>query len=162
MTAPIQKILVYIDGTEGSITAAQYAICLSQTTGAELIALYVINTRALAELLKSRVFLKSEQEEYQRDLEADAERYLNHIRDMARQKGLAIETISASGTVHQEIKNLITERGIDLLIIGELAHIRSRREAFYDEAERAMRSVSCSVLIVKDEERVWELYESTS
>jgi nucleotide-binding universal stress UspA family protein len=81
---------------------------------------------------------------------------------MARQKGLAIETISASGTVHQEIKNLITERGIDLLIIGELAHIRSRREAFYDEAERAMRSVSCSVLVVKDEERVWELYESTS
>jgi nucleotide-binding universal stress UspA family protein len=162
MTGPIGKILVYIDGTEASITAAQYAICLSRSTGANLIALYVINTRALNELLRSRIFLKDEQDEYQRDLEADAERYLNHIQDMARKKGLAIETVSASGTVHQEIRKLVVEREVDLLVIGELAHIRSRREAFYDEAERAMRNVACSVLIVKDEERVWDLYESLS
>jgi nucleotide-binding universal stress UspA family protein len=49
---------------------------------------------------------------------------------------------------------------IDLLIIGELSHIRSRRDEFYDETERAMREVPCSVLIVKDEDRVWELFDS--
>ncbi|HEX42671.1 MAG TPA: universal stress protein, partial [Phycisphaerales bacterium] len=35
-----------------------------------------------------------------------------------------------------------------------------RRDEFYDEAERAMRSAACSVLIVKDADRVWEMYES--
>jgi nucleotide-binding universal stress UspA family protein len=142
---PINRILVYVDGTEGSITAAQYAVCL---------------TRALSELLKARIFIQTEEEEYKRDLEEDANRYLNHVRSLARKKGLAVETVSASGNVQQEIKDCIRERNIDLLVIGELSHVRSRRDEFYDEAERAMRSVSCSVLMVKDEERVWQLYDS--
>lgn len=160
MDGPIRKIMVYIDGTEQSITAAQYAICLSRAINAELTAVYVVNTRALNDLLRTRIFVEAEQEEYRRDLDADADRYLNHIRSLARQKGLAIETISTSGSVHLEIKNKIIEHEIDLLIIGELSHIRSRRDGFYNETERAMRGVPCSVLIVKDEDRVWELFES--
>jgi nucleotide-binding universal stress UspA family protein len=160
MGGPMKKVLVYIDGTEQSLTAAQYAICLCRSTGAQMIALYVVNTRALSDLLKTRIFLKEEQEEYRRDLEADAEKYLNHVRNMARQKGLIIETMSVSGTVHQEIKNKITEFDIDLLVLGELSRIRSRRDELYNESERAMRNVPCSVLIVKNEERVWEIFES--
>ena len=150
MNGPIKKILVYVDGTEGSITAAQYAVVLSRATGADLSALYVVNTRALEDLLKARIFIKAEEEEYKRDLEADA----------ARKKGLAVEAVSVSGAVQQEIKKYVQGNEIDLLIIGELSHVRSRRDEFYNEAERAMRSVSCSVLIVKDEDRVWELYDA--
>jgi nucleotide-binding universal stress UspA family protein len=162
MNGPIKKILIYVDGTEGSITAAQYAVVLSRATGAELSALYVINTRALDDLLKARIFIKAEEEEYKQDLEADANRYLNHVRSLARKKGLAIEAVSVSGSVNQEIKSYVQDHDIDLLIIGELSHVRSRRDEFYNEAERAMRSVSCSVLIVKDEDRVWELYDAVS
>ncbi len=160
MNGPIKKILVYVDGTEGSITATQYAVVLSRAIHAELSALYVINTRALADLLKARIFIKAEEEEYKQDLEADAGRYLNHVRSLARKKGLAIEAVSVSGSVHQEIKSYVQDHDIDLLIIGELSHVRSRRDEFYNEAERAMRSVSCSVLIVKDEDQVWELYDA--
>ena len=160
MDKPISRILVYVDGTEGSITAAQYAVCLARAYQAELAALYVVNTRALGELLKARIFIQAEEEEYKRDLEEDANRYLNHVRSLARKKGMAVETLSVSGNVQQEIKNCVRDREIDLLVIGELSHVRSRRDEFYDEAERAMRSVGCSVLIVKDEERVWQLYDN--
>ena len=160
MNDPLKKIMVYIDGTEQSITAAQYAICLSRTVNSRLTALYVVNTRALRDLVKSRIFLEAEQAEYQQDLETDADRYLNHVRQMARQKGVAIETFKTSGTVHTEIKNKINELEIDLLILGELSTIRSRRDEFYNESERAMRSAPCPVLIVKDEDRVWEMFES--
>lgn len=160
MEGPIRSILVYIDGTEQSLTAAQYAICLSRMTGARLAAMYVVNTRALTDLLKARIFLQAEHEEYRRDLEADAERYLNHVRELGRQKGLAIETISVSGTVHQEIRAAVTARGVDLLVIGELSHIHSRRDELYNETERAMRHVPCSVLVVKDPDRVWQIFES--
>ena len=160
MNGPIKKILVYVDGTEGSITAAQYAVVLGRSTGAQLSALYIVNTRALEDLLKARIFIKAEEEEYKRDLEADASRYLNHVRSLARKKGLALEAVSVSGAVQQEIKRYVQENEIDLLVIGELSHVRSRRDEFYNEAERAMRSVSCSVLIVKDEDRVWELYDT--
>ena len=162
MSNPVRKIMVYVDGTEQSITAVQYAICLASFSGAELIAHYVINTRAMEDLLRARIFLKDEQEDYEHDMEADAERYLNHVNELAVKKGLSIITRRSKGNVHKEIVNAIKEEDVDLLVIGELSRIRSRRDEFYDEAERAMRTVPCSVLIVKDEDRVWEMYESLS
>ena len=160
MNSPIKKILLYIDGTEQSITAAQFALCLTRFTGAHLTVFYVINTKALDDLLKARIFLKEEQLEYEQDLEEDAKRYLNHVRELAQNKGITVETRSVMGSTHQEIIKLVKEEGFDLLVIGELSRIRSRRDEFYDETERAMRAVPCSVLIVKDEDNVWELFES--
>jgi nucleotide-binding universal stress UspA family protein len=159
MEGPIRRILVYIDGTEESVTAAQYAICLARGTGASLHVLYVINTRALNDLVKARIFLDSEQDEYRRDLKTDADRYLRHVGKLASRKGVSVETESRNGTVHQEIKKAVDELDIDILVIGELSHVRSRRDEFYNETERAMRLVPCSVLVVKDEERVWDLYD---
>jgi len=160
MSRPIRKILVYIDGSEQSITAAQYAIVLAKTLGSELYALYVVDTRALAELVKSHIFLDSEQDEYRRDLEGDAMRYLNHVRELARRKGVAVTTEKSSGAVNVEIKNKVAEFGIDLLVIGDIPQIRSRRDELYNETERAMRSVPFPVLIAKGEDRIWDLYEA--
>ena len=160
MTGPIKNILVYIDGTEESISAAEYAICLAKCSGAALTALYVINTRALNDLVRSHIFFKEEQEEYTRDLEEDAERYLKHVRDLARQKGLTMEILKRSGSVNTEIKNAVKELDIDLLLIGEISRLQSRRDEFYNEVERAMRSVDCSVLICKDQDRIWSMYEN--
>ena len=159
MKGPIRKVLVYIDGTEESITAAQYAILLCKATGASLTAAYVINTRALSDLVKTRIFLQAEQEEYQQDIEADADRYLAHFQELAKNKGLVVDVKKVSGNTHQEIKKTVIENDIDLLVIGELSQMRSRRDEFYNESERAMRSVPCSVLIVKDEDRVWDMFE---
>ena len=151
--------MVYIDGTEQSITAAQYAICLASFSGAELIAQYVINTKAMEDLLKARIFLQDEQLEYEHDMEADADRYLNYVNELASAKGITIIKKLSSGNVNKEIVNTINEEDVDLLIVGELSHIRSRRDEFYDETERAIRSAPCSVFIVKDPDRVWELYQ---
>ena len=158
----MNRILVYVDGTEESIAAAQYAICLSRSSGAELTAMYVVNTRALNDLLRSHIFFKEEQEEYSRDLEEDAERYLNHVRDMARQKGVAINTEKRSGSVSKEIREFVKEHDVDLLVIGEISRLQSRRDEFYNEVERAMRSAECSVLIAKDQDKICSLYENLS
>ena len=159
MSTP-QKILVYIDGTEQSITAAQYAICLASFYQADLAALYVINTRALQDLVKARIFLQVEQDEYQHDLEADADRYLKHVKKLGDQKGLMVETVCVSGTVHREIKAQVKDMEADLLVVGGISQIRSRRDEIMNETERAMRSVPCPVLIVKDEDNTWDLFES--
>lgn len=160
MSNPIKKIMVYVDGTEQSVIAAQYAICLASFSNAKLIAHYVVNTRAVEDLLKARIFLEDEQIEYEHDMEADAERYLNYINELAIKKGVSIIKKRSRGSVHKEIVDSIEENDVDLLIIGELSRIRSRRDEFFDETERAMRAVPCSVLIVKDQDRVWEMYES--
>lgn len=155
----IDKIMVYVDGSEQSITAAQYALCLSESTGARVFALYVINTRALDDLVKASIFLREEQEEYAHDIEADAGRYLDLVKEMAHRKGVAIETLRRKGSIHQEIIAAIRENEIDLLLIGELSRVRSRRDELYNDTERAMRLCGCSVLIVKDEDRVNDIFE---
>ena len=99
MEGPIRRILVYVDGTEETITAAQYGICLAAHTGAELHALYVVNTRALGDLVKARIFLDSEQEEYRRDFESDAELYLKEVRRLAQRKGVEVAAEKRRGTV---------------------------------------------------------------
>lgn len=160
MDGPIKRVMVYIDGSEESVAAAQYAIVLCKSLRAELAALYIVNTRALDDLVKSRIFLNSEQEEYTQDIEKDAERYLSHVKNLAAQKNFSLETVKKRGTPFLEIKSEVEQRKIDLLVIGEISKIRSRRDEFFNETERAMRNVSCSVLIVKDEERVWEIYDA--
>jgi len=160
VSSPIKKIMVYIDGTEQSVTAAQYAICLASFSGAELIAHYVINTKAVEDLLRANIFLKEEQVEYEHDMEADADRYLNYVNELALKKGVSIAKRRSRGNVHKEIINAVNTEKVDLLVMGELSRIRSRRDEFYDEAERAMRAVPCSVLIVRDDEKVWEMYQA--
>ena len=82
MRKPIQRIMVYIDGSEPSITGARYAICLASSCGAELVVCYVVNTTAAEELLRARIFLQDEQVEYEHDMEANAERYLHYVESL--------------------------------------------------------------------------------
>jgi nucleotide-binding universal stress UspA family protein len=159
MTSPIKRVLLYVDGSEESVTAAQYAIMLCKSLNAELKALYVVNTKALQDLLKSRIFIESETQEYQQDLKGDAERYLSHVQKLARMKGLLMEIGERDGAIYKEIKAEVKEGDYDLLIIGKHSGIRTGREEMYNDVERAARMVGCSVLYVKDEDRVDELFE---
>lgn len=160
MKGPFDKILVYLDGSEESVSAAMYAVVLAKSTGAELTALYVVNTRALQDLVKARIFLQIEEEEYHHDLDADAERYLKHVGKLAAEKDLPVNLVKVSGTVHREIKDYIKNEDIDLLVLGGISQIRSRRDEFLNETERAMRGATCPVLIVNDEEKVWDIFDT--
>lgn len=159
MSQIVEKILVYIDGNEKSIAAMQYGVCLAKATGAELFATYIVNTKAIDDLVKARIFLEFEEEEYKQDLHADAERYLKHARNMAEAKGITLSVFQEKGSVHEILNILIDQNKIDLLLVGELPQIKSRRDEFFSETERAIHSAPCSVLIVKNDDRVWDKYE---
>ena len=74
MTEPFRSILVYLHGSESSVTAAMAAIALAKRLSATLTAMYVINTQALNDLVKARIFVDVEEIEFRQDLEGDAER----------------------------------------------------------------------------------------
>jgi len=157
---PIQKILLYIDGSEECIAAAQYAIVLAKKTGAALKGLYVVNVSLLKELTKAKIFVKIEEMDYEQDLAQDGKRYLNYISELARSKGVEIETELVKGVVNKEVVERVQEWGIDLLVMGELNPIQSRTDAYHDEAELIFRKSKCSVLVVKDQDRSEKLFNA--
>ncbi len=55
MTKPVERIMVYLDGSEGSILAMRLAVVLADFMGAELYALSIVNTRALSDLVQSHI-----------------------------------------------------------------------------------------------------------
>ena len=160
MDGPIRKILIFVDGSEECISAAQYGISLAKALQAELSALYVVNVSLLQELTKAKIFVKIEEMDYEADLERDGQRYLNYISELARAKGVPIRTELTKGVVNKEVVRKVDEWGIDLLLMGELEPVLSRKDTYHDEAELIFRKTRCSVVIVKDPRRVEAIYNA--
>jgi nucleotide-binding universal stress UspA family protein len=142
------------------MTAAMYGIKMAAEHGAHLTAVYVVNTKALSELVKAGIFVAIERDEYQRDLQADADRYLRHVAKLAAQMQLEIETVKLEGSTHVVVKQLLKERKADLLVLGGITDIRSRREELSSETDRMMRTSPCPVLVVRDDDDIWLEFEA--
>jgi len=155
----IQRILVFIEGNEASLLAAQYAIWLARLTGAELTAIYVVDVKTLEELLRARIFVRMEELDYERDIEDDGRRYLNHVRDLAEAKRVSVTTVLEKGEVHSLVAQKAKEIGADLLVMGERHAPLSRRDCYFDEGERILCEARCPVLMVKGDEKIREMYE---
>ena len=160
MGVPFKDIVVYLDGSESSMTAAMYGIKMAAEHGAHLTAVYVVNTKALSELVKAGIFVAIERDEYQRDLQADADRYLRHVVKLAAQQKLEIETVKLEGATHVVVKQLLKERNADLLVLGGITDIRSRREELSSETDRMLRTSPCPVLVVRDDDDIWLEFEA--
>jgi nucleotide-binding universal stress UspA family protein len=160
MTEPFRSMLVYLDGSEASVTASMVAIALCKRLNASLTAMYVVNTRALQDLVKARIFLDIEEKEYRRDIEGDADRYLRHVQRLGKQKGVEVIAVKTSGTVHTEVRNYINDNSIDLLVLGGISQIHSRRDELLSETDRMMRTAPCPVLVARDNDTIWDMFET--
>ncbi len=156
---PVRNILVTVAGAPLSLVTAKYAIYLARILGASLTAVYVVNERILEELLKSRIFVQVEAEVYEHDLEEQGKVFLERIRKMAESKGVTYEGVLLKGAVHHEILNKAKELSADMLVMGELRELSSRKEVYYDEGERIFREAPCPVVVVKNPSEVEKLYK---
>ncbi|MDY4888153.1 MAG: universal stress protein [Sphaerochaetaceae bacterium] len=154
-----RNILVYIDSSESAMIAAMHAILIAKETDAKLTALYVVDTKSVGDLLKARIFVDAEKDLYEEDLKGDAQRYLRQVSRLAERKGFEIETETLSGSVSHEVRDYIKSHDVDLLVLGGIRDIRSRRDEMLSESDRLLRTASCPVLLVRDDSDIWESFE---
>jgi len=159
-SAPLEKIVVYVDASEAALDAARYALALAKAYGAGLHAIYVVNEKILAELLSAKVFVEEEEVDLERDLEEDGRRYLAAVEKLAAAKDISISTELVKGVVHREVVDKATQMGASLIIIGEIEEPMSRKDSFFDEGEMILRLAKCPVLTVKGDRLVRTLYDS--
>lgn len=159
MSIPFKDILVYLDGTEESMNAAMSSIILAKQNNSRLHALYVVNTKALSDLVKARIFIDAERVDYLKDLADDARRHLRHMDKLAQSKGLEVVLSSIEGSPNTEVVNYIKKNNIDLLVLGPVNVIRSRRDELLSENDRMLRTSPCPVLLVRDDDEIWQEFE---
>lgn len=159
MDSPVKKVLVTIAGSELSIVTAKYAVCIAKSLGSRLIVQYVVNMKALEDLLRAKVFVKTESIEYEKELENQGNKYLANVKKLADAKQVEIETVLSKGIVHEEVVSLAKELDVDMLVMGELKDFVSRKDSFYNEGERMFREAKCPVLVAKDPEKIERIYD---
>jgi nucleotide-binding universal stress UspA family protein len=155
----IKNIVVSVACAPASLVTAKYAIYLAKIFQAKLTTIYVVNEWVLQELLKSRVFVEIEARDYERDLEEQGKFFLERVKKMAENKGVECESLLLRGTIHDEVVNKTSQLQADILVIGELKELLSRKETFYNEGERILREAHCPVVVVKNPAEIERLYK---
>lgn len=148
----LRTIVVAVSGSEASISAAKYAIALARSYRLRVLAVYVVDTATLRELLLSRIFIEEESADYEKSLEQNGHRYLNYVEELASKKGVEVEKILRRGAVSTEIVEAAEDARADLILVGGLEEKGVLRDALSRQQREIMRNARCSVLVVKEPE----------
>lgn len=146
----MKNIVVPLDGGPQAIIVAKYAIYLAKLLQAKMMAIYVINEKAIQDLLKTRIFVEIEAREYEMDLEQQGRFFMQRVKALAEDKKVEFESFILKGEIPTEVANKAKEVRADLLVMGDLKEVLSWKEAFSSEGERIFRESPCPVLIVKN------------
>jgi len=145
-----QTVVIAVSGSEASVNAARYAIVLAKQYRCKLVAVNVVDTATLKELLLSRIFVEDESFEYEHSLEENGQRYLNYIEELAARKGVAVEKVMRKGAVFSEIINAAEEREADLIVLGGFEEKSGTRDVLSRQHRDILRNARCSILVVKE------------
>jgi nucleotide-binding universal stress UspA family protein len=152
------NILVAISGTDASVHAAKYAIMMTKQYHCRFTAVYVVDTATIRQLALSKIFVEEESLDYEKSLEANGQRYLSFVEELARAKGVKVERELVRGAVYTEILSVADQKKVDLIVLGGWEKDRSARDIISHCHREVMVNAKCSVLVVK-EPNIDQLYK---
>lgn len=153
-----QKIIVAVNGSEQSIHAAMYGIMMAKIYKCQLKAVYVVDTVALKQLEFSKIFLAEESERYEKNLIADGNKYLSYAAELAKQKGIKIETELRKGAIWSEVITAADEFKADVILLGGKEHNSQsighaiRHDKVSATNSEIIGSAKCNVFVVRQKE----------
>jgi len=142
--SPFTNILVPIDGSDTSIDAGKLAIQIATTHKIPITFMYVIDVNTASRIAQATDKTK---DAVDHQLQDKGRRYLDYLSRQAKGKGLTVNQIVRHGIPHSEIASFAREKGIDLIVIGQVGRRRQVRIGYV--AERIIEYAHCPVLVVK-------------
>lgn len=154
----MKKILVAINGSEGSIKAAMYAIMLARDYSLEIKFVYVIDSATIKYLGMNQMLAKDEQTDYKVDLAYEGQNYLEYVSSLAATKGVTAQTKLCDGSVVTEILDAAKEFEADMIVIGGRERKKTdrliKRNVHSTHEGDIIENSSIPVLVVKANESI--------
>jgi len=154
----MKNILVAINGSEGSIRAAKYAIMLARSYKLELKFVYVIDSATIKYLGMNQILAKDEQTDYKVDLAYEGQDYLEYVSGLAASKGLGCQTELRDGSVVTEVLDVAKAFEADLIVIGATERKKGdpliKRNVHSTHQGDIIEHSSVPVLVVKPSESI--------
>jgi len=143
-------ILVPTDGSDVAEYAIDHAVDIARQYGAEMHALYVADTDAIAYSLGAEQVDRIRQGQFAEmtELREEAEGATGHVAEKAAAAGLDCVEHHAGGQPHEMIAGYAEDNGIDLIVMGSHGRAGVRRALLGSVTERTLRSTHVPVLVI--------------
>ena len=146
---PFAPILLMVDSSETAVRAARLAVDLAARLSANIYAVTVVDTETLTELLKGRILVQVEMEEFEHDLAESSRRYLRMAAKVAVEAGVELEEAQLRGGWHQTILKQQRELAAGLLVLGGFTHSMIKRDLVAKAKQHIIDEIPCPVLILR-------------
>ena len=143
-----RRILLFVDSSDAGMAAAGHAIQLAQDQKASLVAVSVVDTDTLNMLLKTKIFLADERDEYEKELEHHGERYLRYVEKLADEAKIKVEFELLKGVAHRVIAAAARRHKADVIVMGTAKEQVGKRSLVTRERQMILGEVDCAVLLV--------------
>ena len=145
-----EHILVPTDGSDVAEAAIDHALDIARRYDAEIHALFVADTDAIAYGLGADQVDRIREGKFEEmdELHEHAEEATGYVVDLATEDGLVVHQRHAGGKPHQVIADYAEEEDIDLVVMGSHGRAGVRRALLGSVTERTLRSTDVPVLVV--------------
>jgi nucleotide-binding universal stress UspA family protein len=145
-----ETILVPTDGSKVAEAAVDHAVDIAEKYDAEVHALYIADTQAIAYSLGTEQVDRIRQGNFagMTELRKKAEAATGYVRELAEERGLDAVEHHAGGQPHDMIADYAEDHDIDLVIMGSHGRAGVRRALLGSVTERTLRSTHVPVLVV--------------
>ena len=139
------KILLPTDGSKHANKAAEHAIWIARKSGAEIIALTVMETSSLVGLSADDLIVRLKEM-----LEEEASRSLEAVKKLVEESGAGVKITlrTDEGSPADAILRTIEKEEVDLVVMGTSGKHGLDRFLLGSVAEKVVRSAGCPVLVV--------------
>ncbi|MFC7072692.1 universal stress protein [Halovenus rubra] len=144
------RILIPTDGSNVAQAAVDHALSIAKQYDAEVHALFVADTDAIAYGLGAEEVDRVRAGEFDGmdDLDEDATAATGHVAALSEEHGLVVHEHHAGGKPHRVISNHAEDENIDLVVMGSHGRAGVRRALLGSVTERTLRSTDVPVLVV--------------
>ena len=146
---PFRKVLFLVETSRGALEAARYTLDLVRAGDARLVAVAVVDTETLKQLLSSHILADQEMHELETQLEESCRRQLDHVTDLARKAGVKVEPMLLKGSCHRVVMRTQRDTGADLIVLAPFRASMAKRDLMANEKQLIADEADCPVLILR-------------